>query len=56
MGFRPDMAVTWKRSDDADLAERYFREATSLADKMLPALPSNRELIGYARRNGLRRT
>lgn len=55
MGFRPEKAMTTRRSDDADLAEQYFREAASLADKMLPALPSNRELIEHVKRNGLRR-
>ena len=56
MGFRPDLTVATKRSDNADQAEHYFREAARLADKMLAALPSNRELIGHVKRNGLRKT
>jgi flavin-dependent dehydrogenase len=53
MGFRPEQSVAARRSDDADRADGFFREAAALTDKMLAALPSNRELIGHIKRNGL---
>jgi tryptophan halogenase len=55
MGFRPEPAVTARRADDADRADNYFREAAALTGKMLAALPSNRELIGHIKRQGLPR-
>jgi len=55
MGFRPEQSVTTKRSDDADRADGYFREAAALTGKMLAALPTNRELLGHISRNGLHR-
>ena len=38
-----------------DMADGYFREAAELARRMLPALPSNRELIAHIRTRGLPR-
>ena len=38
-----------------DMADGYFREAADLARRMLPALPSNRELIAHIRTRGLPR-
>lgn len=55
MGFRPDANATPRRSDDADLADGFFREAAALTGKMLAALPGNRELIAHVQRNGLLR-
>ena len=55
MGFRPDPGVTARRADDADRADGFFREAAALTGKMLAALPTNRELIGHIKRNGLQR-
>lgn len=53
MGFRPEQSLTTRRSDDADRADGFFREAAALTGKMLAALPSNRELLGDISRNGL---
>lgn len=55
MGFRPEPGTLSRRSDDADRADGYFREAAALTGKMLAALPSNRELLGHISRNGLQR-
>lgn len=55
MGFRPEPSATARRSDDANRAEEYFREVAALTRKMLPALPSNRELIGHIKRHSLPR-
>jgi flavin-dependent dehydrogenase len=53
MGFRPEPAASTRRADDCERAEAFFREAAALAGKMLPALPSNRELLTHIRRHGL---
>jgi hypothetical protein len=53
MGFRMEAAA--RASDRADLADEAFREAARLTARMLPALPSNRELIDHIRRHGLQR-
>jgi hypothetical protein len=55
MGFRPGPPATARRADDADRADEYFREAAALTGKMLAALPTNRELIGHIKRQGLPR-
>ncbi|HZF14737.1 MAG TPA: tryptophan halogenase family protein [Steroidobacteraceae bacterium] len=55
MGFRPEFNGARRRSDDADRADGYFREAAALTTKMLAALPANRELIAHIKRNGLHR-
>ncbi|MGH8174729.1 MAG: tryptophan halogenase family protein [Steroidobacter sp.] len=55
MGFRPEQSVPTTRSDDADRADEFFREAAALTGKMLAALPSNRELIEHVKRNRLQR-
>lgn len=53
MGFRPNRPQATRRGDDADRADSYFREAAALTSKMLPALPTNRALIGHIKRHGL---
>jgi 2-polyprenyl-6-methoxyphenol hydroxylase-like FAD-dependent oxidoreductase len=53
MGFRTEMAS--RASDRPDLADEAFRETARLTARMLPALPSNRELIEHIRRHGLQR-
>jgi hypothetical protein len=53
MGFRPEPRDGVRRFDDANRANEYFREAANLARKMLPALPSNRELLDHIRRHGM---
>jgi len=53
MGFHTGMAP--RASDRPDLADEAFREAARLTARMLPALPSNRELIEHIRRHGLPR-
>jgi SpoVK/Ycf46/Vps4 family AAA+-type ATPase len=53
MGFRTEMAP--RASDRPDLADEAFRETARLTARMLPALPSNRELIEHIRRHGLQR-
>jgi tryptophan halogenase len=55
MGFRPEAEGFSRRSDDADRADGYFREAAQLTRKMLGALPSNRDLIDHIRTHGLPR-
>ncbi|HEY5807350.1 MAG TPA: tryptophan halogenase family protein [Povalibacter sp.] len=55
MGFRPDPAPAARRRDDTDRADNFFREAAAVTGKMLAALPTNRELIGHIKRNGLPR-
>ena len=53
MGF--NMEATPRASDRPDLADEAFREAARLTERMLPALPSNRELLDHIRRHGLPR-
>ena len=53
MGFATESAP--RASDRPDLADAAFRDAARLTAKMLPALPSNRELIDHIRRHGLPR-
>jgi hypothetical protein len=53
MGFPVDSAP--RASDRPDLADEAFREAARLTARMLPALPSNRELLDHIRRHGLPR-
>jgi hypothetical protein len=55
MGFRPEAEGFSRRTDDADRADEYFREAAQLTRKMLGALPANRDLIEHIRKNGLPR-
>jgi tryptophan 7-halogenase len=55
MGFRPEAGPVARRNDDADRADGFFRETAALTGKMLGALPTNRELIGHIKRNGLTR-
>lgn len=54
MGFQPVPEPGALRCD-TEVAEGYFREAAHLTRKMLPALPSNRELIEHVQRHGLSR-
>ena len=53
MGWRTLAGATGRTQDE--LADGYFREAADLARRMLPALPSNRELIDHIRARGLPR-
>jgi hypothetical protein len=55
MGFRPEPGAGPRRADDADRADGFFREAAALTSRMLAALPTNRELLGHIKRNGLQR-
>jgi tryptophan 7-halogenase len=55
MGFRPETGAYDRRADDTDRADGCFREAAALTRKMLPALPSNRELIAHVKRHGMLR-
>jgi len=55
MGFRPKPGAYLRRTDSPDLADGFFREAAALTRKMLPALPSNRELIDHVKRHGMLR-
>jgi flavin-dependent dehydrogenase len=54
MGFRPDGPST-RRPEDPALAEGHFREVASLAARMVPALPGNRQLIDHICRHGMPR-
>jgi hypothetical protein len=53
MGFHSEPGGGLRRAGNAEVADSYFREAAALTAKMLPALPSNRELIDHIRRHGL---
>jgi SpoVK/Ycf46/Vps4 family AAA+-type ATPase len=53
MGFTTESPA--RASDRPDLADEAFREAARLTARMLPALPSNRELLDHIRRHGLPR-
>lgn len=53
MGFATETAP--RASDRPDLADGFFREAARLTARMLPALPSNRELLDHIRQHGLQR-
>jgi hypothetical protein len=53
MGFTSEAAP--RASDRPDLADEAFREAARLTARMLPALPSNRELLDHIRKHGLQR-
>jgi hypothetical protein len=53
MGFRPQQRATLRRTDSPTAAHAFFQEAEALTRKMLPALPTNRELIGHIQRNGM---
>ncbi len=55
MGFRPEPGAYGAGRDDTDAAEAAFREAATLTRRMLPALPSHRELIDHIHRHGLHR-
>jgi hypothetical protein len=55
MGFRPEPGAYARRADGADRADGFFREAAALTRKMLPALPSNRDLIEHVKRHGMLR-
>lgn len=54
MGFRPEHNGS-RRSDDADRADGFFREAAALTTRMLAALPTNRALLGHIKHHGLQR-
>jgi tryptophan 7-halogenase len=53
MGFRPEGRPTTRKSNDAALADRYFRETAALTAKMLAGLPTNRELLSHLRQHRL---
>lgn len=53
MGFRPQQRATLRRTDSPTAAHAFFQEAAALTRKMLPALPTNRELIAHIQRNGM---
>jgi tryptophan halogenase len=55
MGYRDAQQQPQKASDHAGLAEDYFREAAMLTEKMLRALPTNRELIDHIRHFGMQK-
>jgi tryptophan 7-halogenase len=55
MGFRPEPEGFSRRSDDADRADEYFREAAQLTRRMVGALPSNRDLLDHIKKSGLPR-
>jgi hypothetical protein len=55
MGFRPEPEGFSRRTDDADRADEYFREAAQLTRRLLGALPANRDLLEHIYKNGLQR-
>jgi len=54
-GMRHGLEAAPRASDLPQEADRHFREAAALTARMLPALPSNRELLEHIRRHGLPR-
>jgi tryptophan halogenase len=55
MGFRPEPGAYALLPGSAEQADGFFREAAALTRKMLPALPSNRDLIEHIQRHGMLR-
>jgi tryptophan 7-halogenase len=55
MGFRPEPGAYALHPGSAEQADGFFREAAALTRKMLPALPSNRDLIEHIQRHGMLR-
>lgn len=55
MGFKTEHNHGDRRPEVAAMADGFFREAAALTAKMLPALPSNRELLEHIRRFGLQK-
>ena len=55
MGFRPAAGAARLSPAEAERADGFFREAATLTRRMLPALPSNRELVGHIVRHGMLR-
>ena len=55
MGFRPEPGAYTRQPNSVEGADGYFREAAALTRKMLPALPSNRDLIEHVQRHGMLR-
>jgi tryptophan halogenase len=53
MGMLPEVDAGIRHMEHAALADGFFREAAALTRKMLPALPTNRELIGHIVRHGM---
>ena len=53
MGFHTAPGGGLRRRDNDQAADNYFREAASLTQRMLAALPTNRELLDHIRRHGL---
>lgn len=55
MGFRPEDRPDFRRPATPEAADGFFRETSLIAQKMLSALPGNRELNDHVRRHGLPR-
>lgn len=55
MGFRPEPGASTQPPQSADVADGFFREAAALTRRMLPALPSNRDLVEHVKRHGMLR-
>ena len=55
MGFRPAPGAYAQDAEGKKRADGFFREAAALTRKMLPALPSNRELIQHIQQRGMLR-
>lgn len=55
MGFRTEHKPDSQRGEVSAMADGFFREAAALTAKMLPALPSNRELLAHIGRHGLQK-
>ena len=55
MGFRPEGRVAPPHDAAMQQAEASVREAADLARRMLPALPTHREMIEHIRTRGMSR-
>ena len=53
MGVVPETDGKIRLTENAELADGFFREAAALTRKMLAGLPNNREMIGHIVRHGM---
>lgn len=55
MGFRPEPGAYGQPPNGTGPADAFFREAAALTRRMLPALPSNRDLVQHIQQHGMLR-
>ncbi|MEX2124098.1 MAG: tryptophan halogenase family protein [Woeseia sp.] len=55
MNFQPEDRVTERRSDDAGIADRHFRECAALTARLIAGLPTNRNLLELVKHHGMQK-